>query len=564
MIGNALYHNTTGCRSEMPSAPLAVSSQSRKKLKSFLFAEKSRCAEDDKENGAGHNHSDEENTLKRGDRPNDSRAVNHLNHSQSPRTPANKIPFEDLIGNTEDALKCAHTCYTPEDQVDWAHGPWSSDPPSRSQSRLRGKRRAPPTSSPTSSSHCEKPEHLQLPPKGSLDLQHLQEALKTPLNDPAGELWTRYATGNLHTRDDTMAQLAYPPLLMSSPRTPSTTNSKDTGLKRSISCGIEWPSSKKRKVLHDPGLSYGPVRDIFASSKSAILAQDKPKNSRVNLLVEKLHESLSRRPTNGRSVPSSSSPLPERADTVPGQPGLPSSTDMSSKAIGHQDLECQERETCLRKPDQEQNRLDTIEENSNSSEFGDPELDLDLFEAVERASIGKATQEAENIREVDGGSSKAAPGLTNGSKSQTHQSVAGDVQACQVEEKGSTQHQPSNAHDQQHSDDEFSLNDDALAMEMQDLAERYDTQGTSVAGHEIQSRLPRQHLYASTNEKILCDSSLTNSDEMIDDDDDLWAEIDAGYLSPQGNVITGSTSQVGIFHKHIPFQPADRSIETDQ
>src|ERR1700743_791330 len=143
----------------MPSAPLAVSSQSSQNIKQFKFAETSAKTEADKENinsnlpllDSRGNHS--------GRIRHSSQTAESKKQSIFPHTPASKIPLAALISNTEDAFNGAHFDTTPEDHVSWQHGPRSSDPASSERSTQRGKKRAR-SSSPASSSQIEKSIHF--------------------------------------------------------------------------------------------------------------------------------------------------------------------------------------------------------------------------------------------------------------------------------------------------------------------------------------------------------------------------------------------------------------------
>src|ERR1700744_3739054 len=107
----------------MPSAPLGVSSQSRKKLKIFAFDERRLAASDeDKENQTAES---AQSRTKQGQS-----ACNEeggLPEPKIPHTPAVRIPIEDLIANTEDAYNCAPPLATPIDHVLWQSHPDSSD-----------------------------------------------------------------------------------------------------------------------------------------------------------------------------------------------------------------------------------------------------------------------------------------------------------------------------------------------------------------------------------------------------------------------------------------------------
>lgn len=106
----------------MPSAPLAVSSQPTKKVKTSGH-DKQPAGEDEKENVAIF--SDDNGAGWENDEHGE---VISITDPAFPQTPAVRIPLEDLIGNTEDAFNCPQPLATPGDHVIWHDGPASSDP----------------------------------------------------------------------------------------------------------------------------------------------------------------------------------------------------------------------------------------------------------------------------------------------------------------------------------------------------------------------------------------------------------------------------------------------------
>ncbi|KAL8685717.1 MAG: hypothetical protein Q9224_005705, partial [Gallowayella concinna] len=174
-------------------------------------------------------------------------------HKECPQTPVGRVPLAELIAGVDDNMN-QNLNLTPVERVLWQHVPGSSQYASSQDASVSqtGKKRAR-SSSPTSSAQHETSSHFQKK-KQSFDLQTLEKTLKTPQADPATDLWTRYSlkTGNTSpTRNDpALAAL----LKSSSPQTPgSHLKQKELGgLRRSISCANEWPTSaaKRRRLNH--------------------------------------------------------------------------------------------------------------------------------------------------------------------------------------------------------------------------------------------------------------------------------------------------------------------------
>ena len=561
---------------DMPSAPLAISSQSKNKQRASEFSGNRADQEADKEN-VGSNCSLSRDFAGEHEVTLHSSQHRHSQKKECPQTPANKISLADLVGNTEDAFNCAPADITPEDQVFWQHGPRSSDPTSSLHSMPRGKKRAR-SSSPATSSQPEKSNHFPAQ-KEPLDLQKLQYSLKTPQNDPATDLWTRYATASFARSNGDGASLAPVPafahLITSSPQTPSTTNSKDGGLRRSISCGIEWPASKTKRRKLDPGQPYGRMGDIFASSKKEILALENPTVSRVSLLVEKIQESLSRKQATEMAGPSSSSPLPERTEFIEGLQVSPLPKRIQVQGLENYDFQENENYRTNQTAEATKQEQITPAGEGESSEFGDEELDLNFLETVELAGAHRMEQDTLFSRrsdpEITGDTTADNSLMYAPIQTSPHMKIANASQAL----PNNSCHQQSPLEDRyicsanQHApvancitvegelDDEFGNgDDDAFATEMQDLMAKYDTQGSaSVVGRDQaqpQMQLQPLHHLDSGLDIYMQQEQIDNDvggtfDDDDNDDDDLWNEIGDETLLNRGAAGVGSTSQVRAF-----------------
>jgi len=228
------------------------------------------------------------------------------NFNLPPSTPAMRLPLAELIGNAEDALRLPLPKEdSPEEQLGWI--------PNSSNSALTPgqRRKRAHSSSPLASSQNETSAHFAL--REPLDLQNLQQSLKTPHADPATDLWNRYYTmrNANETPSGAKAPLFAHLLDDSSPRSFARTPGGSVGgLRRWASCGMEWPTSKAKRRRTNGAVREQPA-DILESRETA--KEHLVKVSKVGMLVEQMQATLaqpmSKRPAD---APSSSSPLPDK------------------------------------------------------------------------------------------------------------------------------------------------------------------------------------------------------------------------------------------------------------
>lgn len=431
----------------MPSAPLAVGSQSRVASKNSTPQRKSQRSSEDKENQASSLNQELSRDKAQGSEGAEERVF--------PSTPGFRISLEDLIANTEDAFNCPPPAATPGDHVHWHNGPTSSDvsaslgqPTQRSRKRAR-------SSSPTSS-QLEKSAHFE----GQADVNNTTRPTKTtrtPNNDPTQELWTRYMNANGSKREvgETLPTFAHLP--PSSPMTPST-SSKDSGLRRTVSCGIEWPTSKPKRRKVEASDSLSRTKDIFAASRREILARDVPRTSRVSLLVEKIQETLAKQ-ARTEDEPSSSSPLPDRHSQMP--VSQPSPTRSPSKLRPPSQLA----------PADQQQMQEAIsdEDLMLMDEFEDDGLDLADFQEVEE-SMSQVAVSHPATRPIGGfdGPQETQPAVSKG--------TADQVTKANIR-KPSTQ-----PHSSPKSPvfDEFDEDDDTFTTELESLVAKVDSQDKDI------------------------------------------------------------------------------------
>lgn len=308
-------------------APIAASVESKSKLAAFRFEQdaikplhdaQDRGAIEDKENNPttrdqdGNSLPQPESNLQSLSQKSASRDIR-----ECPQTPVGRLPLSELIASTED-INGQSLITTPVERVLWNHTQQAEG--SSSLQAARTKKR-PRSSSPVSSSQNETSTHVD-PWKPSVDLQTIQKTLETPKADPAADLWSRYSLNtdpNIDRRSPTESAGAFCAMQCSSPQTPAKhLKTKDFGgLRRSFSCGIEWPASasKRRRTKHSS--AYRETNLGFAVLDSGRSENRESKMARVSLLVEDIQKRLAR-PATGHPQevvgPSSSSPLPDKVD----------------------------------------------------------------------------------------------------------------------------------------------------------------------------------------------------------------------------------------------------------
>lgn len=226
-------------------------------------------------------------------------------HKECPQTPVGRLPLAELIAGVDDNTN-QNLNLTPIERVLWQHVPGNTQFVSSQEASVSrtGKKRAR-SSSPTSSSQNETSHHFQNN-KQSFDLQTLEKTLKTPQADPAADLWTRYSLkiGNIRDGSPTRNATVLADLLKSSsPLTPGShlKQKESGGLRRSISCANEWPTSAAKRLK----LNHASSQNQTLDDCPAVERRDSARMSRVNLLVEQIQNEL----LKGRDQTSKAKPL---------------------------------------------------------------------------------------------------------------------------------------------------------------------------------------------------------------------------------------------------------------
>ena len=228
--------------------------------------------------------------------------------------------------------------------------------------------------------------------KPAVDLHTLQKALKTPKADPADDLWSRYSL-NTELVDRKSPTAPDHPYLVhsSSPQTPATHLQRENGsLRRALSC-IEWPTSvaKRRKLYHSSS------QGSSARDGGAIASVEKSKLSRVSLLVEKIHDGLSKPRTlpkdDTSSEPSVSSPvgIGDKSPSSKSDPDLRRSqlaldgvvNVLSQTAVAPRGSASQPLVLTA-------DEITRVEQDGCSSNFGGEDLDLGMLETIDTKNDG--------------------------------------------------------------------------------------------------------------------------------------------------------------------------------
>ncbi|KAI9790110.1 MAG: Tripartite DNA replication factor [Candelina submexicana] len=474
----------------MGAPPIAPSVQARSKLKAFRFVEDTGDATS-KQAPVSIEEAGKENLIGLDEGQENTESLAPISKSppraplDGPQTPVSRIPLVELIGNDENtANHPVNEDISPEERVCWQHtrSPNSSYPCSSmlTPAHRRGKKRARSSSPPSSAQELSK--HFSKNKDDTLDLQDLQKLLKTPQADPALELWDRYSIDTSHKpKANGIAMPSFAHLLnASSPHSFANGVSPNSagGLRRSLSCGTEWPTSKtKRRKITCSG-SLGAGDDVLANAEDIRESHGKSKLSRVNLLVEKLQESLANpTPLDRTAGPSSSSPLPDRnaqfhaPSASPLQRLAEITEDYGSDFVDNA-FEAQEESKNVDLPDDAAEAGPVDGKGSDFGDFDDDEFDAGMLEAADLAASNAVTSTSVNSK----------------SAMLTHELLPSSPLSLQAQKKVMTSSDYVPFHEQEDSykitskpnmildkdADEFGEEDDLFAADLEDIASKYD------------------------------------------------------------------------------------------
>jgi DNA replication ATP-dependent helicase Dna2 len=364
---------------------------------------------------------------------------------ECPKTPANRIPLADLISNTEDAFKLPGKEQTPEDYISWQHAPQSSGPIGAIPATKSKKRRhsSSPSSSPLKDGSTTKPTE-------SFDMKTFQSVMRTPQSDMAADLWNNYIGKSKLEEGIELPKFAN---LSSSPQTPFSQRAgrDSSGLRRSLSCNVDWPSSKAKRRRVEGADGVRTARDIFSRSKSNVL--DSGNSKKLSFLLDKIQDSLTKSKSNVAAGPPSSPPLCREnvpADRSPspregGRKLQAAGRHIPRVAMGEDDVErpCETRQK--------------IKSTGSSSDFGD-DFDEDLLALVESST--DPFEDSVKPERVMSHISIDKPGYNP------------DNSPCPAEHVGGKKLVNPNANT--HNDDDEFDDDDDFPESMEDLLAQYD------------------------------------------------------------------------------------------
>ena len=318
-------------------------------------------------------------------------------HREYPQTPIGRVPLVELINNKEDMFEQVPSL-TPVERIVWNHSPQSSNPASNLITPLarRGNKRARSSSPVSSSQNDESTNSVTDASKRSFDLQTLQTSLRTPQADPANDLWNRYS---LYTTDRTTpaAPAIANFLHSSSPQTPAHNHrGRNNGLRRSLSCSTEWPTSviKRRKIYQS--YSQDIEKNEFVVSGGETVPSES-RMSRVSLLLEKIQEGLVKHAAGPQITgPLSSSQITCGNDKGPHMEesplaqvrvqsrNLPESSSQPLVVGEPTIIRCSQQDLSITAGSEE-----VIQEVDSASEFGDDEINLEFMEEVDASFQSK-------------------------------------------------------------------------------------------------------------------------------------------------------------------------------
>lgn len=224
-----------------------------------------------------------------------------------PSTPATRIPLADLIGDIDDTHReLVSPNDSPEEHIQWHT---ESSPRFRGHSPSKTVKRSR-SSSPHSSALRDQSIHFTKRLKIHDDATRSAVGTTAPQIDPTSDMWIRYTSATI--KNTTLNSL----LDQSSPQSTHKQNGNVSGLRRWTSCGVAWPkSAKKSKPLTHTTKEH--LDDVLVDDDIAIggpTADGEAKKAKIDRLLGRIQEHLTRSPSRDRSGSSSSSPLLERKE----------------------------------------------------------------------------------------------------------------------------------------------------------------------------------------------------------------------------------------------------------
>lgn len=463
--------------------PIAPSSQTKSKLGAFKFEEGDNRAKDTSDCGSlecGSNDAGKENTVDEQDKrplsqrtPQFSQKSNGKDMRECPQTPVGRLPLAELIASGDDINKHLPNL-TPSERVLWYHSQQNEGQNMSRGANVRKKRRH--SSSPLSSSQNETSNHFDSR-NPSFDLEKLQKSLKTPQADLASDLWSRYSSRpSPNTDKPSPIGLARPSFAMySSPQTPV----KHSALQRSISCGLEWPTSVPKRRKHNQKAEVGGI-----TSNAGCEHKNMSKMARVSLLVDEIQNTLTKPgiPEDEEIPgPPSSSPLAEGNDILVHsalRPGQLSQFDRSyvssAPAAIHHKVQHQFSNMLV-------NPLERPKKSQGvSSEFDDDDFGLEILQSIDEESRSCHISKDASLESNNQPSPHNPPGVCFFDDQKERDSTFQPTTPRKA--IASPLSRPETGWDS----DEFDEFDEAYAADLEDVAAMYDLQPQDKENQDFQ------------------------------------------------------------------------------
>ena len=460
-----------------------------------------------------------------------------------PRTPVGRVPLADLINCSEDGDKSP--VRSPIERVAWNHSPRSSDEPFSymTPAKRSGKKRAR-SSSPISSQKNTSTS------KPTFDLQTLQTSLKTPQIDPAVDLENRYFSRVKHntpTRPPASAAADF--MHSSSPQTPVLNSSETAKLRRTMSCGVQWPNTNKRRKTSKGRHVLG-----GGSVLSTKVNVDNKEATTWNFLLDQIQGDLDASTNPAPADATSSSPLPKVS--------TPTKRRRSSKELVRPGMvETTKMLGSFHPPGDE---VTLLEGDLTSSEFGDDDIDFAMLKEIDMVSTKDETaQTSVNKSEINRAHNIIMEEINNESQIRLND----DLRTETANEMLSGQHQPHHtsrnieisndigrgldvdAYDEfdDGGDDVF---DDEFAADLEDVVKMYDEQPSRIIDPTGQKPLramdDNPHKNGSTGPKKaeVISPVEVSSDEEFEEGIDFAELVDEIERSTQANGAASSVRTV--------------------
>jgi hypothetical protein len=424
---------------------------------------------------------------------------------ECPKTPAPRLQLSDLIGIGDEgtptqALLQARD--SPEDRIMWQMSPRGT-PNGASQTTpapKKGRRSKKRTASPNVVTPIGKKRGE------TFNLQRLG-VLKTPLADPAMQLWSKYSTAGNSSGSNPDANPAA--RLFGA----EGTNQSPLGLRRAYSCGPDWPQTrlKRRRIVSSEDISEldeVPEGPTGSEGEPGNRAPGPSRLSRVSRLVDKVKETLekpssmpnilSSSPLHENSLDGTSSPIRRggggRTYTI--NPQAEESEDEGDDGDGDGDGDDNSN-------DKEEGHIAS----SDSEDFGDfDDDDIDMMMLDKAEELAENSTGAHQTMASLAGDPVAEPELPSGKGQQ----ILTPVKKSIVEEED---------------EDEFGDDDDdEFAAGVENLISKYETQ-TTVNNPNTSSPDQQRQLFQSRPEYHKTATEIAASqvlEEFGDIDFDEW------------------------------------------